>query len=61
MRRKAIRTGPRRRELYAALKACYVTTTGKDTYRMAGTVLTVDRSTTMPQGTTTRKAVYDKT
>lgn len=50
-----------KRELYAGPAQGYVTTTGKDTYSLAGNVLNVDRSTTTPQGTTSRRVVYNKT
>ena len=50
-----------KREFYAGPAQGYTTTTGKDVYSLAGSVLTVERSTTTPQGTTTRKLVYNKT
>ena len=49
-----------KREFYAGPAQGYTTTTGKDVYSLAGSVLTVDRSTTTPQGTTTRKVVYTR-
>jgi hypothetical protein len=49
-----------KKEFYAGPREGYVTTTGKDSYSVSGAVLTVEKSTTTPQGTTTRKAVYNK-
>ena len=50
-----------KREFYAGPTQGYTTTTGKDVYSVAGSVLTVERSTTTPQGTTSRKVVYNRT
>ncbi len=50
-----------RREYYAGAKEGYVTSHGKDVYSVMGSVLTIEKTTTTPQGqTTTRKVVYNK-
>lgn len=49
-----------KREFFAGPTQGYVTTTGKDVYSLAGNVLTVEKSTTTPQATQTRKVVYNK-
>lgn len=50
-----------KKELYAGPRDGYVVTSGKDAYSVAGSVLTVEKSTTTRQGTATRKAVYNRT
>ena len=53
-----------KREFFAGPERGYVTSTGKDTYTLAGNVLTVEKMSTAPpqgpQGTQTRKTVYNK-
>ena len=49
-----------RREYFAG-KDGYLTRRGRDVYSVAGTVLTIEKTTTTPQGvSTTRKVVYSK-
>ena len=50
-----------RREYFAGPDRGYVTSTGKDTYVLAGNVLTVERTTALPsQPAQTRKTIYVK-
>src|SRR5262245_21045830 len=49
-----------KREFYAGPRQGYVTYTGRDAYSVAGGMLTVEKSTTGPAGTETKKFVYNK-
>jgi hypothetical protein len=49
-----------KKEFFAGPAQGYVTTTGKDSYSLSGGILTVEKATTTPQGTTTRKSVYSR-
>lgn len=53
-----------KREFFAGPERGYVTSTGRDTYTLAGNVLTVEKMSTTPppgpHGTQTRKTVYNK-
>jgi hypothetical protein len=49
-----------KRELFAGPTKGYITTTGKDSYSVAGTVLTIVKTTVAPEGAQTRKVVYNK-
>ena len=50
-----------KREFFAGPDKGYETSMGKDTYTLAGTVLTVERMTTLPgQAPQTRRTVYNK-
>ncbi|HVZ21305.1 MAG TPA: hypothetical protein VG871_09605 [Vicinamibacterales bacterium] len=50
-----------KREYFAGPDKGYLTSTGRDTYRLAGNVLTVERMTNAPpQPPQTRKTVYTK-
>lgn len=49
-----------KKEFYAGPTEGYVNSTGKNVYSLAGTVLTEQNTTTSPKGTTTSKAVFNK-
>lgn len=49
-----------KRELFAGPTEGYVTTTGKDVYSLAGSVLTQESSTVSPKGTIRSKTVYTR-
>ncbi len=50
-----------KREFFAGPEKGYETSTGRDTYTLDGTVLTVERMTMLPgQAAQTRKTVYNK-
>ncbi len=50
-----------KREFFAGPEKGYETSTGRDTYTLAGTVLTVERMTALPgQPPQTRKTVYNR-
>jgi hypothetical protein len=49
-----------KRELFAGPAKGYITTTGKDSYSGAGNVLTIEKITVAPEGTQTRRPVYNK-
>ena len=50
-----------KREYFAGPDKGYLTSTGRDTYTLAGGVLTVERTTNLPgQPPVTRKTVYNK-
>jgi hypothetical protein len=49
-----------KRELFAGPTKGYVTTTGKDSYSLAGDVLTIEKATVAPDGAQTRKVVYNR-
>ena len=50
-----------KREYFAGPDKGYLTSTGRDTYTLAGGALTVERTTTLPgQPPATRKTVYNK-
>jgi hypothetical protein len=49
-----------KKELFAGPTKGYVTTTGKDSYSVAGNVLTIEKITVAPEGAQTRKVVYSK-
>ena len=49
-----------KRELFAGPTKGYVTTTGKDSYSVAGNVLTIEKTTVAPEGAQTRKAIYNR-
>jgi hypothetical protein len=49
-----------KKELFAGPAKGYVTTTGKDSYSVAGNVLTIERTTVAPESAQTRKLVYSK-
>ena len=49
-----------KREFYAGPRQGYVTYTGKDVYSVAGNVLTLEKTTTGPEGSDTKKLVYNK-
>ena len=50
-----------KREFFAGPDKGYETSTGRDTYALAGNVLTVERMTTLPgQAPQTRKTIYNK-
>jgi hypothetical protein len=49
-----------KKELFAGPTKGYVTTTGKDSYSLAGSVLTIEKITVAPEGAQARKVVYNK-
>jgi hypothetical protein len=49
-----------KKELFAGPTKGYVTTTGKDSYSVAGNVLTIEKITVAPEGAQTRKAIYTR-
>jgi hypothetical protein len=49
-----------KREFYAGPRQGYVTYSGKDVYRVAGNILTVEKTTTGPDASDTKKFVYNK-
>lgn len=49
-----------KREFYAGPRQGYVTYSGRDVYSAAGRVLTVEKTTTGPAGTDTKRFVYTR-
>ena len=49
-----------KKEFYAGPTKGYVTSSGKDVYSLAGSVLTEESTTVLPNGTTTSKTVFTK-